>query len=355
MIISTLLVKSNKIGIIIHLGVWLALISIPLLIQIESEGLNFRMMSHIWVMLFGLMATFYANYLFGIDNLLYRKRTILFILFNIVVFFFLHYFNDFINDLIQGVFENRPRRRNHGPNVAVRSMFLYTDFIYYALGVGAALACRYAGRVSDIEKEREILQNEKLENEINLLKYQLQPHFFFNTLNNIYSLIGLSPNDAQKAVHSLSKMMRYVLYDNTAQRISLKSEIDFIENYCRLKKLSLNDRVHISMSFPEDTRNITLPPLLLIPLVENAFKHSTTPDKESMIELNLSLDKNDTISFIVRNTIAPKQGNEDRSHSGIGLNNLKKLLDLQYPNGRYSLKTGESQEGIFEATLTLKQ
>lgn len=323
-------------AILTHIGVWLAIILIPLLVQWRNDEINVRYMSHVWLMLFGLAVTFYANYSFAIDRFLYKKRYLYFILFNIILFIAVRYIDGWINCAVDWVLNIPPRPRTQR-SLAIKSLFIYNDIINFALGVGASLGLRYISHVNEINKDRERLEHEKLETEVNLLKYQLQPHFFFNTLNNIYSLIGQSPNNAQKAVHSLSKMMRYVLYDNTAELISLSSELDFISNFVSLKRLSLGSNVHTEFNIPSETHGFTLPPLLLIPLVENAFKHGIVPGAESSITCDITVS-HEQLNLEIKNTINNTEGNEDRSHSGIGLQNLHRLLDLQYGSS-YSLST----------------
>lgn len=303
-------------------------------------------------MLFGLGVAFYANYSFAIDRFLYKKRYFYFIIFNVILFIVLRYIDGLINWAIDAALNFKPHMMDRRATTAWDVVRLYNNIIFYALGVGASLGLRYVTRVAEIDADRKRLQHEKLETEVNLLKYQLQPHFFFNTLNNIYSLIGQAPNDAQKAVHSLSKMMRYILYDNTAHHIALKSELEFITNFVRLKKLSLGDNVHIEFNLPEETYNFTLPPLLLIPLVENAFKHGVILGEESTIKCDVKVTPT-ALEFCIENTINNTQNNEDRSHSGIGLQNLKRLLDLQY-HDTYKFEHGADKSGqIYIAKLVL--
>ncbi len=314
--------------IIIHIVVWVCLIFVPLLMQMEDDAVNIKFMSRTWLMLFGLIITFYSNYIWLINRLLYKKKWFLFIVANIVVFFVENNLTNLVNQAIDGSLgiERRPITRG------MMGIFLYTDLIYYFMGVGAALGVRYYKRLSQNEIAMKKLEAEKLTSEISLLKYQLQPHFFFNTLNNIYALISKSPAEAQNAVHCLSKMMRYILYENTSPTISLGREINFMENYGQLMRLRLSDDVSIELDFSHDHDDALVPPLLFIPLLENAFKHSYTgSDARHFVKCRMTVD-DDKLLFVVENSNSNRPGDEDRSHSGIGLVNLRKRLDILYGN-----------------------
>lgn len=335
--------RFNEYG--LHAVILLVLIVIPLMMQLESSTLNARFMSHFWMMIFGLIVTFYSNYIYGIDHLFYKKKYIKFVLFNIVIIIF----NDGVETLVKAIVEDEPKVE-HIRSTMMQTIFLYHRLIFATLGIGAALAVRYSRKLMDSEKERKILETEKLTSEISLLKYQMQPHFFFNTLNNIYSLISKSPTDAQKAVHSLSKMMRYILYENTADTININKEIDFIENYNKLMLLRLNQNVRVQFDIPTEIDNINIPPLLLIPLVENAYKHGISSTKDSFISCCLEI-KNKYLIFKVENSVSDED-TEDRSHSGIGLQNLRKRLSIIYGN-RATFEAQKTDYGTFVAQLVM--
>lgn len=336
---------------LIHMAIWLVLVSFPIIINMENAMMSMWHMVRVWLMLFGLMLTFYSNYLWGVDNLLYRKRYWQFVLFNIIVFLLIHFLSDWTNHVVNRIFFNFPDNgHHHGPSGSMRSMMIYNELIFFVLGVGASLGMRYFMRLRQSEMERKRLETEKLTSEISLLKYQMQPHFFFNTLNNIYSLISKSPVDAQKAVHNLSKMMRYILYENVSQTIALSKEIDFLKNYCSLMNLRMNDQIKVSLDVPEEVEGVVIPPLLLIPLLENAFKHGVIPGKQSFIDCKLSIERQN-ILFVVRNSMVEDEG-EDRSYSGIGLNNLRKRLTLLYGD-KYTFETKTENEEQYIAKLEI--
>lgn len=179
------------------------------------------------------------------------------------------------------------------------------------------------------------MERENLKSELSHLRYQLQPHFFFNALNNIYSLMDSSPAKAKESIHGLAKLMRHILYETKDERITLIKEVEFLENAIRLMKLRLTDMVSVKVSFPEKVGSQQIAPLLLIPLVENAFKHGVSTLLPTSIFIEMKLEDS-TLFFNTSNTHL-KKPQTDHSVSGIGIVNMKKRLELLYP-GRFTYK-----------------
>ena len=240
--------------------------------------------------------------------------------------------------------DDRGRRRGEG-------MALYNFFITSFLVSGFAVGLRYAESALRKEEEIKELEREKLNSELALLKNQVSPHFFFNTLNNIYSLIEINQKDAQDAVLSLAKMMRYMLYESEQGNTKLSHEIEFMKGYIDLMKLRMSDRVSLTVSWPSEYDDLDLPPLLFIPFIENAFKHGVSYQDNSFIEVSMSQEK-DLISFVARNSVSAANTGGPQAVSGIGLENVRKRLALLYP-GRHELKIDE-QESVFSVELTIK-
>lgn len=192
------------------------------------------------------------------------------------------------------------------------------------------------------------LAKQKLDTELNFLKIQINPHFFFNTLNNLYALALLKSNDTPEMLLKLSDMMHYLLYESKVEKIELQKEVDFIAHYLALEKLRFGDTVSIEFT-QKMKENVKIPPLLLLPFVENAFKHGLRPElRNGKVLLDLQVDEN--ILFRVENTV-PVDETPDKKTGGIGLENLKRRLELLYPS-LYELKT--TQHGhIFFASLKI--
>jgi len=232
-------------------------------------------------------------------------------------------------------------------------MFISRDIFSLCLIVCLALAIKTTRRWYEEEAIRRELQKSKTEAELKNLKNQINPHFLLNTLNNIYALINFDKEKAQQAVQDLSKLLRYVLYDNQQEFVPLYQEADFIKNYIELMKIRLTDNVivktHIDISKESNTM---IAPLIFISLIENAFKHGISPIEPSCIDILLTEAADQKIICEITNSYHPK--NEmDKSGSGIGLEQVRKRLELIYP-GKYLWNQGLSEDGKrFESLLVI--
>jgi two-component system, LytTR family, sensor kinase len=181
------------------------------------------------------------------------------------------------------------------------------------------------------EKEKKVLLQEKFTAETAFLKSQVNPHFLFNTLNNIYSLVYQKSEQALPAILKLSELMRYNMKDSQTDKIALDKELDYIKSFIHLQTLRIqNAQVHFAVT--GNTSALKIAPLLLIPFVENSFKHGITDNPDKPFEITLAAE-NDTVSFTVKNYI--RQGNKDES-SGVGLQNVQRRLQMIYP-GKHQL------------------
>lgn len=236
------------------------------------------------------------------------------------------------------------------PHPPFKRMHLYDYILTCVFITGFSLGIRVVEKLSENEKIRKDLEKEKLQTELVFLKYQVSPHFFFNTLNNIYSLIEIDTKDAQKAVLKLSKMMRYLLYETEPEKGLISIEIDFMSNYIDLMRLRLTDKVALDISFPEITNDFLVPPLLFIPFIENAFKHGISNREPSFISIAMKIE-NQNINFRVRNSISGFVFNETEIKTGIGLENVKKRLKLLF-NDQYTL-TINNTENVHDVILQI--
>ena len=227
--------------------------------------------------------------------------------------------------------------------------FMYFDFLSNLLPIVFAMAIRYAQRNFSLEIAQKEAQAHKLQADLTQLRYQLQPHFFFNALNNIYSLIAFDPQKAQQSVHSLSKLMRHFMQNIDQKQISLTKEVDFLQQYISLMQLRLTDKTTVRIDFPNQLPPLTIAPLLFISLVENAFKHGVSATEATELSFSLRVEENKVL-FRSENTIIPT--NESLYNSGIGIENLRKRLTLLYPKKhQYNIK---EKDGKYIAQLTIK-
>ncbi|MEG0806781.1 MAG: histidine kinase [Alistipes sp.] len=189
------------------------------------------------------------------------------------------------------------------------------------------------------EQKMEELERQNLQAEMDYLTYQINPHFFMNTLNNIHALIDIDTEYAKAAIIELSKMMRYVLYESGREVISLNKDIQFLKNYIELMRIRYTNDVDIRVEYPQNLpEQISIPPLLLIVFVENAFKHGVSSSRASFIHLKIEY-ANHTVTSIISNSRKMIQG--DRQPAGIGLENVGKRLSLIYGAENYTLDIHE--------------
>ncbi len=195
------------------------------------------------------------------------------------------------------------------------------------------------------------LEKEKLEAELNFLKSQIHPHFLFNTLNNLYALTLKKSDKAPDMVIQLSHLLEYTLYSGKETEVELAEEIKQLEGYIDLEKLRFGKRLNISSDIPEDTGGLMIAPLILLPFVENSFKHGASNDLESpFISLKIKTD-NQELDFAVTNSYRSESGKFEPYGERIGLNNVRRRLELLYPK-RHVLQINQ-KEDIFEVNLKM--
>ncbi|WP_158850233.1 sensor histidine kinase [Algibacter sp. L1A34] len=334
--------KNKKISVLLHLLVWLVLFCMPYLLSYGQEQEINRVIAHFWIPLVFYAFIFYLNYFVFIDRFLFEKKTTQFILINVVIIAFFIFLKEQIEvTFFEELMKKRDNTKGEGPPF---KMFVYIQMLSYMAPLLFSIAIKSTKRWVKTEAERKEAINVKLKSELQHLHYQLQPHFFFNSLNNIYALVDISPDRAKSSIHSLSKLMRYMLYETSVESVLLSKEIDFMKKYIELMKLRISDKTKVNYNFPEEETGITIAPLLFISLIENAFKHGVSASKESKININMTVDKQ-TVLFTIENANFPKK-TDDKSGSGIGLVNIEKRLELLYPN-KHSFKTFIKNEHFF--------
>jgi two-component system LytT family sensor kinase len=255
-------------------------------------------------------------------------------------------------DLIHAAFQAAGEGRRSG-----RPRGTYFDLVgllITLLVLGMATAITMVQHWQQEARLRERLDQQRTEAELAMLKAQINPHFFFNTLNNIYSLTLIDGERARAALHRLSRMMRYVLYDTASGHARLSQEVAFIQDYITLMQLRLTDRVQVVFEHPEPVREVLVAPMMLLPFVENAFKHGVAATAPSRIFIGLRQPTAAQLEIVVRNTLFPSAGTDLAGSNGIGLVNTRRRLDLLYP-GCYTLQVNEkTPDNEFEVTLSLQ-
>jgi hypothetical protein len=198
------------------------------------------------------------------------------------------------------------------------------------------------------EKRREELEKEKLNAELGFLKSQVNPHFLFNSLNSIYALANRKADETQTAILQLSQMMRYMIYESNTSTVALEKELDYLQNYIDLKKLRLTPNVRIHYVIEGEATGLQIEPMLLIPFVENAFKHGISYTQDCSIQIKISLMQH-KLHLAVSNKVFRQQAAEV---GGIGLDNVRKRLALLYPNQQHILHINQ-ENNIYSVSLSI--
>jgi LytS/YehU family sensor histidine kinase len=227
---------------------------------------------------------------------------------------------------------------NYHPSIAI----LFFSYYLFLIGIGVYW---FTNQVISIKR----LKNEKITSELMLLKSQVNPHFFFNILNNLYGLVSKDSIKAQELILKLSDMMRYSIYEGEKELVTLNQEVEYMKNYMEIHKMRYHK--HIDLDFKCNiNENCKVVPLLFIILLENAFKHGVENLRENAnVKVNMTSSNNE-INFVIENNYDNTE--IEKTIPGIGLKNLKRRLELTYPNKHALIFT--KFENVYKAQLILQ-
>lgn len=216
------------------------------------------------------------------------------------------------------------------------------QLLLYLISIGLSTSVSLVQKWQKDEAIRRELDRQRINTELSYLKAQINPHFFFNTLNNIYALTNLDVSKAQEALLKLSRMMRYVLYENQKNETLLSKEVRFIEDYIELMKMRLSSKVKLDIQIDELKEDLVIAPMLFLPFLENCFKHGISSQKDSEIKIKMEI-MGETVFFETRNHIFPiNPDSPEAKENGIGLVNTQRRLSLLYPE-KHRLKFGKDE------------
>jgi two-component system, LytTR family, sensor kinase len=288
---------------------------------------------------------FYVFYLFVAPKILSRNKIYLFIVvFFAIVTVYTVIIMSFYPQLLFSFMP--PPEKTVSLTRWYASMFTY-HFMYALWGTMFRFTIDWFGSK---QKQKE-LEKQNVTSELALLRSQINPHFLFNTLNNINSFVNRDPEVTSSGIIKLSEIMRYMLYDATGEKVLLDKEIGYIKNYIDLQRLRLKDQEFVRFDVEGATEGMTIPPLLLVPFIENAFKHGRKNIDGPGINIMLKVSP-DLLIFECRNFILPADDHKPDEGGGFGLKNIKRRLDLLYgKNYQLEIKT---EDDIFIAKLTIK-
>lgn len=325
-----------------QLAVWLVvLLLVPLATLLATN--NFGDARTIPMILgFSLMSPFFQPFILYFLNyyvlwkwLWVKRRYVLFILANVIAFlvtllaiYWRVVYYMFIADMPYG----NGHHGHHSPWPWMTSTF-FMHFLLSVVAITAAIGIRHFIRMRKIRQQLEEEKHKTTEAELAWLKNQINPHFLFNTLNNISSLTQIDPDAAQDAIAQLSDLLRYAIYKTDDHTVPVSGEVEFMRDYISLMQLRCNEKTEVTTQFDIDNPQSQLPPLLFISFIENAFKHGVSSNRKSTIDIHLT-QHGDTIVFECDNTNYPKT-DQDRSGSGVGLENSRRRLNLLY-EGKYT-------------------
>lgn len=357
---------------VMYLFLWLIFLIIPLITNNYSEEGGFSKVFYDWLRLIPFMVVFLVNNFLLLRKLLFRGKSILYssslLITAVAISTAFHFLNPVIhkNDpkmlekrilmdpqygreemrpdmrpdipanspMSPGIFNSAPDEnfsKNRRLPSTDKSVFVLINTIVISLLIaGFNTAIAVTNRWSKEEQARKEIEKEHVESKLAFLQNQVNPHFLMNTLNNIHSLIEVDQILAQNAVLKLSSMMRYLLYESGRGATTLQKEIDFLRSYLELMQLRVDKSINVTLELPEKFKNVSLPPLLFISFIENAFKHGVSYSELSSMQFRL-LQHADSLEFIAENTIPRFLAGKSENHQGgFGLENIKKRLEMLY-------------------------
>jgi hypothetical protein len=320
--------------------VWVAVFLIPAIIT----GVTTRSVMSAWsvfststVILLPFFVLYGLNYYYLIPRFLYGGRPKWFYIVNVVLILAWNAYKYIPRgdmQMPQEVIDQFGERSLWALYVGGVFILLFMEIMVILLAVGIRSVMRSNEARMQLEEEK----RKSAEAELVWLKHQLNPHFLFNTLNNISSLTQIDPDKAQESIGQLSDLLRYALYDSEAEKVSLASEMEFMSNYVDLMALRCNELTTVTKEFQMPQGSIEVAPLLFISLVENAFKHGVNARYPSFVKVKMYY-QDGKVWFSCSNSVFNKgteaAAKSDHIGSGIGLENMKRRLELLYP-GRYT-------------------
>ena len=332
-----------------QLGVWLVILfAMPLATYLSTQDLEATRTSFfvVWGLFQSPLVIYFLNFYVLGPCLFFKRRYWWFTLLNLVLIIGLNiqFFYVFFNR------NNLPNMPEMSPNMWIGFFSGFLMFLVLNCMVAAiALAIRHVIRTRQIKQQLKEEKAKNTEAELAWLKNQINPHFLFNTLNNISSLTQIDPDAAQDAIAQLSDLLRYAMYETNKKTVPIQGEVEFMRNYISLMKLRCNEKTTVNYQLSIVNYQLEVAPLLFISLIENAFKHGVSSSRPSKIDIRLEQTE-DRLVFTCDNTNYPKD-DADRSGSGIGLENTRRRLDLMYA-GRYTWE--QSLQGdIYHVRITL--
>lgn len=295
-----------------------------------------------------LLIFYYSNTLILIPQLLTKKKWLWYTLTIIGLLFLFLFIHRILDDLVRAELPERIKLKMQRRRPSYLYPFTPSTAVFF-LVFTVSTCSRVIQEWLGIESKRQEIENEKLATELSFLKSQINPHFLFNTLNNIYSLALVKSEATADAVLKLSSIMRYVLSETKHDTVTLDKEIQFLKHYIELQKVRLTDKVSIELNVEGETDRKQIAPLLLIPFVENAFKYGVSTKETSKLVFEIKAETDRIFFSSTNDMMSTDKGNEN--NTGIGLKNTRRRLELLYPGTHQLIVTEENKQFIVKLIL----
>ncbi len=363
--------KSNKIEVIEFLlygVIWMGIFSIPFFNQWGYSSLDWPKLFSEWLRIFGFFLIFMANITFLIPKYLITQKYKSYVISAVLLIAGMTAAGILLNSILfpkpltmppMDLHSGMPMELGSGMPAPIGfkpgrktdydsfTLLIIANVIISVLIVGSSTTFKVIGQWLIADDRRKDLEKEQLKIELAFLRHQVSPHFFMNTLNNIHSLVDINTEDAKDAIIRLSTMMRYLLYDTANGHTSLIKEISFIQSYISLMQLRYSEHVNITLEVPENIPEIQLPPMLFISLLENAFKHGVSYQKDSYVLFHLDIEDN-RLNCTIKNSKPNKIAETGNRYSGIGLTNIRKSLELLFgKNYQFEITVKEDEYEVY--------
>ncbi len=327
----TLTASRNRV-LLLHLSFWSVYLSF-FLYQVSSyqrgEELDWnRILITVFSQVFFAAAISYINYFYLLPQLLERKKVLGYLIKFVLLFTVIIVIRIELNRYL---FDMMHFRTNYMDSTRF-VVQVVTSNLFVIIFVGML---RFAQDWFELDARRKEIEHKKLIAELNFLKAQINPHFLFNTLNNLYYLAYSKSDNTTEVIDKLSKMMRYMIYDSNHPKVLLSKEIEYMKNYVSLERLRLNNEIPIEFEVKGNLDDCKIAPLIFIAFLENAFKHGVSNAKDDCwVKVLVEVNGKECIYTVENSKI---QGSKEEGKSGIGLSNIKRRLELSYP-GNHELK-----------------
>lgn len=342
--------RAKRLSLIFQACFWILIIVLQMIMA--TNFLDFK----VALMFAGLntvlgMTAFYLNSLLLFPRFFEKRRYVLYTILNLLLLVLLSHIFFKVDVLIFQNFNTQPwpdRMPERSPERHVFIYFRIFSMLFFTTFISLTFSLIRKVQVQDVNARK--LSKEKSDTEIQLLKAQINPHFIFNSMNNIYSLAYSKSEQTPEAILKLSEMMRYVYYDCNREEVTLGAELDYIQNYIAFQQMKSPHNQNIILESKGIDERFRIAPMLFIPFVENSFKYSKIEDiKDARVEIKLSTDGGKLV-FQIRNT---HPANGKQPGSGMGIENVSNRLKLTYP-GKSSLEI-KDEDNLFEVSMKINK